>query len=97
MPISFKAVDLGICDSFIKGKNTNIAKPILINTENQASTCPAKYTPIKLNEKAHNTVTEIRYGIKHTTLIILVYCKQKIIAKTYFYNLKFNIKFVKEK
>jgi len=81
MPISFKAVDLGMWDNFKKGKNTNIAKPILIKTENQASTCPAKYTPIKLNEKAHNTVTEIRYGITTTTLIIFVYCKQRCYSR----------------
>jgi len=61
--MSFKAIGLDMFFNFKKGKNTNIAKLMRMNTENHASTCPAKYIPIKLNEKAHNTVTEIRYGI----------------------------------
>ncbi|GDY24835.1 hypothetical protein AHAT_07250 [Agarivorans sp. Toyoura001] len=42
---------------------TKVAKPTRIRTENQASTCPAKYTPIKLKEKAHNKVIDKRYDI----------------------------------
>ena len=47
----------GVGVFFKKGKNTNAAKATRINTLNHASTWPAKYTPIKLNEKAQRRVT----------------------------------------
>ena len=58
--MSFSAKALGVLRQCKKGKNTQVAKPMRINTLNHASTWPAKNTPIKLNEKAHNNVTEIR-------------------------------------
>ncbi|MBL0688711.1 MAG: hypothetical protein JJW02_04630 [Pseudoalteromonas sp.] len=43
--------------SFKKGKKISVASAMRINTLNQASTWPAKYTPIKLNENAQRRVT----------------------------------------
>ncbi len=51
-----------------KGRKTKVAKPIRISTENQASTWPAKYTPIRLNEKAHSRVIESKYDISHLVI-----------------------------
>lgn len=39
-----------------KGMKIAQAREIRVHTENQGSTSPAKYTPIKLNEKAHKRV-----------------------------------------
>ena len=61
--MSFKAKGLGVCLNFKKGKNTRVASAMRINTLNHASTWPAKYTPIKLNENAQSKVTANKYRI----------------------------------
>ncbi|MOA27371.1 hypothetical protein D3C78_1482450 [compost metagenome] len=43
-----------------KGRNTAAARPIRISTENQLSTWPARYSPIRLKENAHRMVVITR-------------------------------------
>ena len=57
MSISFSAKGFGVVLNFKKGRKTKVASAMRINTLNHASTCPAKYTPIKLNENAQSRVT----------------------------------------
>jgi len=64
MAISLKIKALSMALNFINGRKTKVAKDILMRTENQGSTCPAKYTPIRLNEKAQTIVVTSKYAIK---------------------------------
>ena len=57
MSMSFIAKGLGVFLNFKNGKKTKVASAMRIKTLNHASTCPAKYTPIKLNENAQSRVT----------------------------------------
>ena len=65
MSINLIAIGKGTCFGRKKGRKTSVARPIRIKTENQASTCPAKYTPIKLNEKAQSKVIESKYDMSN--------------------------------
>ncbi|GLR75256.1 hypothetical protein GCM10007855_21300 [Aliivibrio sifiae] len=63
--MSLNAIGNGTFLGRKKGRKTRVAKLIRIKTENQASTWPAKYTPIKLKEKAQSKVIESKYDMIH--------------------------------
>jgi hypothetical protein len=60
MAINLRMRSLGIRERIKKGINTQVASATRLKALNQASTCPAKYTPIKLKENAHKQVTKAK-------------------------------------